>query len=217
MPSQVRSVRLNAGTADGSLRVSWSSGDGDMDFYSVFLFQETQIQEYKHVPKHITQTEFHNLQPGQQYSVTVQSVSGKRTNNSTTSGRTGERHTYLHARARTSTGKTTLHNVVMCFCVSDPSAVTGLRADNELSTRSLLVSWTAAVGISDGYSLQLLDDNDTVIANAPVPANNNSYLFKNLTPGRWYKAHVQTVSGTAKSKDVTTKGQTRKTLFVCLK
>lgn len=111
-----------------------------------------------------------------------------------------------------------LYIMLSCVCVfSDPSAVTGLRADNELSTHSLLVSWTAAVGISDGYSLQLLDDNDTVIANASVPANNNSYLFKNLTPGRWYKAHVQTVSGTAKSKDVTTKGQTRKTLFVCLK
>lgn len=129
----------------------------------------------------------------------------------------------LHARTRTSTGKITLHefdslhNVVMCACVSDPSAVTGLRADNKLSTHSLLVSWTAAVGISDGYSLQLLDDNDTVIANASVPANNNSCLFKNLTPGSWYKTHVQTVSGTAKSKDVTTKGQTRKTPFLCLK
>ncbi|XP_067248539.1 receptor-type tyrosine-protein phosphatase beta isoform X3 [Chanodichthys erythropterus] len=179
VPSQVRSVRLTAGTADDSLRASWSSGDGDMDFYSVFLFRETHVQDYKHVPKHITQTEFHNLQPGQLYSVTVQSVSGTQTSNSTTSGRT------------------------------DPSAVTGLRADNELSTHTLLVRWTAAVGISDGYNLQLLDDNDTVIANASVPANNNSYLFKNLTPGRWYKAHVQTVSGTAKSKDVTTKGQTR--------
>lgn len=94
VPSQVRSVHLSAGTADGSLRVSWSSGDGDMDFYSVFLFQETHIQDYSHIPKHITQTEFQNLQPGQLYSVTVQSVSGTQKNNSTTSGRTGERHTY---------------------------------------------------------------------------------------------------------------------------
>lgn len=107
-------------------------------------------------------------------------------------------------------------NVCVCACVSDPSAVTGLRADNELSTHSLLVSWTAAVGIYDGYSLQLLDDSDRVIANASVPNANNSYLFKNLTPGRWYKAQVQTISGTAKSKDVTTKGQTRKAPFVCL-
>jgi len=105
----------------------------------------------------------------------------------------------------------------VCVCVSDPSTVTGLWADNELSTHSLLVSWTSAVGIYDGYSLQLLDDSDRVIANASVLNANNSYLFENLTPGRWYKAHVQTISGTAKSKDVTTKGQTRKAPFVCLK
>lgn len=178
VPSQVQNVRLSAGTVDRSLRASWSSGDGDMDFYSVFLFQETHVKDTKQVPKHITQTEFHNLEPGQLYSVTVQSVSGTQTNNSTASGRT------------------------------DPSAVTGLRADNELSTHSLLVSWTAAVGIYDGYSLQLLDDSDRVIANASVPNANNSYTFKNLTPGRWYKALVHTISGTAKSKDVTTKGQT---------
>ncbi|XP_039516167.1 receptor-type tyrosine-protein phosphatase beta-like [Pimephales promelas] len=179
VPSQVQSVCLSAGTVDRSLRASWSSGDGDMDFYLVSLFQETHVKDTKQVPKHITQTEFHNLEPGQLYSVTVQSVSGTQTNNSTTSGRT------------------------------DPSTVTGLWADNELSTHSLLVSWTAAVGIFDGYSLQLLDDSDRVIANASVLNANNSYLFENLTPGRWYKAHVQTISGTAKSKDVTTKGQTR--------
>lgn len=103
------------------------------------------------------------------------------------------------------------------MCVSDPSAVAGLRVDNDLGTHSLLVSWMAAVGIYDGYSLQLLDDNDTVIANASVSADNNSYQFRNLTPGRWYEAHIQTNSGTAKSKDVTTKGQTCKTPFVCLK
>lgn len=99
----------------------------------------------------------------------------------------------------------------MLVCVSDPSTVTNLRVDNELSTHNLLVSWTAAVGVYDGYSLQLLDESERVIASASVPATNNHHLFKNLTPGRWYKAHVQTLSGTAKSKDITAEGQTRKT------
>ncbi|XP_073703352.1 receptor-type tyrosine-protein phosphatase beta [Garra rufa] len=179
VPSQVQSVRLSTGTTDSSLRTSWTSGDGDMDFYSVYLFQGTQVQDMRHVPKHITQAEFHNLVPGQLYSVTVQSVSGTQTNNSTTSGRT------------------------------DPSTVTNLRVDNELSTYNLSVSWTAAVGVYDGYSLQLLDDSDRVIANASVPATNNHHLFRNLTPGRWYTAHIQTLSGTAKSKDITAEGQTR--------
>uniref|UniRef100_A0A8C2CSF7 protein-tyrosine-phosphatase n=1 Tax=Cyprinus carpio TaxID=7962 RepID=A0A8C2CSF7_CYPCA len=178
VPSQVRSVRLSAGTTDSSLRASWSSGDGDLDFYSVYLFHETNVQDIIHVPKHITQTEFHKLVPGQLYSVTVQSVSGTQTNNSTTSGRT------------------------------DPSTVTNLRVDNELSTHNLLVSWTAAVGVYDGYSLQLLDESDKLIASASVPITNNHHLFKNLTPGRWYTAHIQTLSGTAKSKDITAEGQT---------
>uniref|UniRef100_A0A671JZS2 protein-tyrosine-phosphatase n=1 Tax=Sinocyclocheilus anshuiensis TaxID=1608454 RepID=A0A671JZS2_9TELE len=179
VPSQVQDLRLGAGTADSSLSASWSSGDGDLDFYSVYLFHGTHVQDIRHVPKHITQTEFHNLVPGQLYPVTVQSVSGMQTNNSTTSGRT------------------------------DPSTVTNLRVDNELSTHNLLVSWTAAVGVYNGYSLQLLDESERVIASVSMPATNNHHLFKNLTPGRWYKAHVQTLSGTATSKDITAEGQTR--------
>ncbi|XP_016117084.1 receptor-type tyrosine-protein phosphatase beta-like [Sinocyclocheilus grahami] len=179
VPSQVQDLRLGAGTADSSLRASWSSGDGDLDFYSVYLFHGTHVQDIRYVPKHITQTEFHNLVPGQLYPVTVQSVSGMQTNNSTTSGRT------------------------------DPSTVTNLRVDNELSTHNLLVSWTAAVGVYNGYSLQLLDESERVSTSISVPATNNHHLFKNLTPGSWYKAHVQTLSGTATSKDMTAEGQTR--------
>nr|ACN64933.1 protein tyrosine phosphatase [Danio rerio] len=179
VPSQVQSVHLSAGTADGSLRASWSSADGDLDFYSVSLFQETHLQDSRRVPKHITQTEFYHLIPGQLYSVTVQSVSGSQTNNSTTTGRT------------------------------EPSTVTGLRADNELSTHSLLVSWNSAVGVHDGYRLWLLDDGDTNIHNASVPPASRHHLFENLTPGRRYKAHVRTLSGTAESKDVVAEGQTR--------
>ncbi len=93
VPSQVQDLHLGAGTADNSLRGSWSSGDGDLDFYSVYLFHGTHVQDIGHVPKHITQTEFHNLLPGQLYSVTVQSVSGMQTNNRTTSGRTGMKYT----------------------------------------------------------------------------------------------------------------------------
>uniref|UniRef100_A0A8C1ZXE7 protein-tyrosine-phosphatase n=1 Tax=Cyprinus carpio TaxID=7962 RepID=A0A8C1ZXE7_CYPCA len=179
VPSQVQDLHLGAGTADSSLRASWSSGDGDLDFYSVYLFHGTHVQEIKPVPKHTIQTEFHNLVPGQLYSVTVQSVSGMQKNNSTNSGRT------------------------------DPSTVTNLQVDNEFSTHNLLVSWTAAVGVSDGYSIQLLDESERVIASTSVPATNNQHLFKNLTPGSWYKAHVQTLSGTATGKDITAEGQTR--------
>ncbi len=70
------------------------------------------------------------------------------------------------------------------------------------------------MGVYDGYSLQLLDESERVIASASVPATNNHHLFTNLTPGRLYKAHVQTISGFAKSKDITAEGRTRKTYIL---
>ncbi|XP_051544635.1 LOW QUALITY PROTEIN: receptor-type tyrosine-protein phosphatase beta-like [Myxocyprinus asiaticus] len=179
VPSQVETLHLNTGTTDGSLTVSWSAGDGDVDFYSVSLYEGTHIQDIRHVPKHITQTEFHQLLPGQLYSVTVHSVSGALTNDRTTSGRTV------------------------------PSTVTGIQADNVDSTDCLLVTWMAAVGVYDEYRLQLKDDRDRVIANTSVPADSNRHLFKSLTPGSWYKVYVQTISGIAKSKELTAKGLTR--------
>lgn len=92
VPRPVHSLNLTAGPGNGGLTVSWSSDQGDLDFYTVMLFKGTHMQDVRNVPKHITQKEFHNLVPGQLYSVTVQSVSGTLTNNRTTSGRTGKKH-----------------------------------------------------------------------------------------------------------------------------
>lgn len=98
----------------------------------------------------------------------------------------------------------------MCVCVSDPSAVTALQVDNELSTHSLWVSWRPAVGIYDGYKLQLLDESERVMGNTNMPADTSRHLFSGLIPGSWYKVSIQTLSSTSKSKEVTAEGQTGK-------
>lgn len=90
----------------------------------------------------------------------------------------------------------------------------GLRADSEHTTHSLAVSWDTPVGVYDGYSLQLLDEDEAVVANVSVPAGVTQYLFQGLVPGRIYMVHLKTYSNTSYSKDATEKGQTRKMIEI---
>lgn len=86
----------------------------------------------------------------------------------------------------------------------------GLQADNEHTTHSLAVSWDAPVGVYDGYSVQVLDEDEAIVANVSVPTGVTHYLFEHLVPGRIYTVHLKTFSNTSHSKDVIAKGQTRK-------
>ncbi|XP_062850734.1 receptor-type tyrosine-protein phosphatase beta [Trichomycterus rosablanca] len=178
-PSQVTNLQLIPGTLTGSLRASWSSGGGDMDFYTVFLLQNMQTELIRRVPKQDNKTDFEGLVPGQLYTVTVQTVAGTLTNNKTISGRTL------------------------------PSPVKSLQVDSEHTTDSLTVSWEAAVGVYDGYSVQLLDEDEATVANATVPAETKFYLFEGLIPGKEYTVYLKTLSNSTHSKEVTAKGQTR--------
>ncbi|XP_030645845.1 receptor-type tyrosine-protein phosphatase beta [Chanos chanos] len=177
IPSQVMGLHIGPGSSIGALKASWSPGKGDVDSYTVELFQGSHLLETKRVPKHVTEADFQNLQPGQLYTVTMQSVSGKLINNSTASGRTV------------------------------PSMVTAIQVEH--TTHSLTVTWEAALGVFDGYRLQLLEESDVVISNASLSAGVSHYIFEGLTPGKWYKVLVQTLSGGVHSKDAIAEGQTR--------
>ncbi|KAK3517590.1 hypothetical protein QTP70_012946 [Hemibagrus guttatus] len=178
-PSQVKNLQLVPGTLIGSLRASWSAGEGDVDYYNVFLLNNGRVEMLRRVPKQDNRTDFEDLVPGQLYTVRVQTVSGELTNDSSISGRTV------------------------------PSPVKGLRADSEHTTHSLAVSWDTPVGVYDGYSVQLLDEDEAVVASVSVPAGVTHYLFQGLVPGRIYTVHLKTYSNTSYSKDATEKGQTR--------
>ncbi|KAF5907896.1 receptor-type tyrosine-protein phosphatase beta-like, partial [Clarias magur] len=177
-PSQVKNLQLLPETLSGSLRASWSAGAGDVDFYTVFLFQNGHLEKSKRVPKQDSMTSFEDLVPGQLYTVKVQAASGELTNDSWVSRRTV------------------------------PPPVKGLQVGREHTTHSLSVNWDAPVGVYDGYSVQLLDENEVLVANVSLPAGVTHHLFEDLVPGEIYTVHLKTISDTSYSKTVIEKGQT---------
>nr|XP_020509241.1 LOW QUALITY PROTEIN: receptor-type tyrosine-protein phosphatase beta [Labrus bergylta] len=179
VPSKVKNIHVSNGGDSSSLQVSWTPGQGDVDGFSVFLFRQSRQLDVRLVLKQQSEVTFASLQPGQVYHVTVKSISGELQNNNTASGRTV------------------------------PSAVTGLQVDDLLSTCSLQVSWQEALGVSDGYVLQLQDDRGSLITNSSQPAEHTSFRFDRLTPGKKYRVLVQTISGGVHSRGVSVDAQTR--------
>ncbi|XP_027007234.2 receptor-type tyrosine-protein phosphatase beta isoform X1 [Tachysurus fulvidraco] len=181
-PSQVKNLQLVPGILRGSLRASWSAGEGDVDFYNVILLNNNKrVEMPRRVPKQDNGTDFEDLVPGQLYMVIVEAVSGELSNDSSVSERTV------------------------------PLPVKSLQADSEHTTHSLAVSWDTPMGVFDGYSIQLMDEDEAVVANISVPADVTRYRFEGLVPGRMYTVQLKTYSNTSYSKDVTAKGQTRPT------
>lgn len=87
----------------------------------------------------------------------------------------------------------------------------GLQADSNHTTHSLAVIWISPVGVYDGYSVQLLGEDDAPVGEVLLSAGVTHYLFEGLVPGRIYTVHLKTFSNTSYSKDVKAQGQTRKT------
>uniref|UniRef100_A0A8C7PJW9 protein-tyrosine-phosphatase n=1 Tax=Oncorhynchus mykiss TaxID=8022 RepID=A0A8C7PJW9_ONCMY len=179
VPSQVRNLHARPGDQAASLRVSWTPGDGDVDMYTVSLSQGAHLLETRPVPKHVTELDFQGLVPGQLYGVEVQSLSGILVNNSTTTGRTV------------------------------PSTVTALQADSDHTTHSLTVTWETTVGVYEGYRIQLLDNGRDIVSNISMPQGSTRHLFDQLTPGKWYRVQVVSVSGGIYGKEAVAEGQTR--------
>nr|XP_020471463.1 receptor-type tyrosine-protein phosphatase beta-like isoform X2 [Monopterus albus] len=179
VPSKVKNIHVSNSGDSSSLKVSWTPGQGDVDGFSVFLYRESRQLDRRSVLKHQNEVTFGSLQPGQKYTVMVQSVSGDLLNNSTASGRTV------------------------------PSAVTGLQLENLHTTCSLQVSWQEALGVADGYNLQVVDSRGSLVANSSQPSGQTRHRFDGLTPGKKYRVLVQTTSGGVHSLAVSAEAQTR--------
>ncbi|KAL7370550.1 hypothetical protein ABVT39_003709 [Epinephelus coioides] len=184
VPSAVGNLHMvpRPGLTDSAngLLVSWTPGDGDMDMYIVSLSTTDGVNiEIRPVPKHVTSLDFLDLIPGNAYTITIQSLSGKLTNSNRATGRTA------------------------------PARVTALQADNDHTTHSLTVSWERPVGVYDGYSLQLLDEAGVIVANRSVSVESRSERLEGLTSGKWYRVKVATLSGGVPSLEATAEGQTR--------
>ncbi|XP_068169231.1 receptor-type tyrosine-protein phosphatase beta-like [Antennarius striatus] len=179
VPSKVKNIHVSNGGDSSSLKVSWTPGQGDVDGYSVFLYRQSRQLDVRPVLKHHNEVTFGSLQPGQMYSVMVQSVSGDLLNNNTATGRTV------------------------------PLAVTSLQVEDLHSTCSLQVSWQEALGVSEGYILQLLDERGGLVTNSSQPSGQTRCRFDGLIPGRKYRVLVQTSSGGVHSLGVSTEARTR--------
>ncbi|XP_038562970.1 receptor-type tyrosine-protein phosphatase beta-like isoform X3 [Micropterus salmoides] len=179
VPSKVKNIHVSNSGDSSSLKVSWTPGQGDVDGYSVFLYRQDRQLDVRPVSKHQNEVTFGSLQPGQMYSVTVQSLSGELLNNNTAAGRTV------------------------------PSAVSGLQLEDLHSTCSLQVSWQEALGVSDGYVLQLLDERGSLVTNSSQPSGHTRYRFDGLIPGKKYRVLVQTTSGGVHSLGVSLEARTR--------
>ncbi|XP_056308714.1 receptor-type tyrosine-protein phosphatase beta-like, partial [Danio aesculapii] len=174
VPSTVKNIHISNEGQSNSLRVSWTPGQGDVDRYTVSL---SPAQE-RSVPKHVNEVSFQRLQPGQQYNITVTSVSGSLINNSTATGRTV------------------------------PSAVSALQLEEQCSTSTLSVFWLAGRGVFDSFRLQLLDERGTLVSNISTPAQAAQHTFTQLTPGKQYRVLIQALSGGVSSNDVGADGRT---------
>lgn len=92
----MKNIHVSNGGDSSSLKVSWTPGQGDVDGYTVFLFRLSRQLDARPVLKHHNEVTFGSLQPGQAYSVMVQSASGELLNNNTAGGRTGDRLASQH-------------------------------------------------------------------------------------------------------------------------
>nr|XP_057923395.1 receptor-type tyrosine-protein phosphatase beta isoform X2 [Doryrhamphus excisus] len=164
----------------GGLLVTWTPADGDVDVYVASLSApDGFVMETRLVPKHMASLDFLDLIPGQAYNVTVQSCSGKLTNNNTASGRTA------------------------------PARVSALQADNEHTAHSLTVTWEGPVGVYDGFTLLMSDAAGVIQANRTLSPESRGEHLTGLTAGKWYRVTLVTLSGGVESSEVTAEGQTR--------
>uniref|UniRef100_A0A8B9P402 protein-tyrosine-phosphatase n=1 Tax=Apteryx owenii TaxID=8824 RepID=A0A8B9P402_APTOW len=178
VPSAVRNIHVSHSGMTNSLKVSWTPGGGDVDSYTVTLFQQNHQLDSQSVSKHVSELMFHKLEAGEQYRVVVQSNSG------------------------------TLHNSLAAFGRTIPASVQELFADHTYSSHSLLVTWQKAPGVAERYDILLLNEQGILLSNKSEPATAKQHKFEDLLAGKKYKIQVLTVSGGLFSKRAETVGRT---------
>lgn len=149
VPSKVKNIHVSNSGDSSSLKVSWTPGQGDVDGYSVFLYRQDRQLDVRPVSKHQNEVTFGSLQPGQMYSVTVQSLSGELLNNNTAAGRTGETsRLYTAENTCLIVLHSTLYNPCVCVfsalsCLGSPAGGPALHLQpaGELAGGSGCVRW----------------------------------------------------------------------------
>ncbi|KAK3564823.1 hypothetical protein QTP86_027966, partial [Hemibagrus guttatus] len=170
VPSKVKNIHVSNVEETSGLRVSWTPSQGDVDSYCVFLIGPGRVMEKCPTPKHINEITFSSLQPGEQYSIQVQTVSGNLHNNNTVTARTV------------------------------PSPVVSVHVDSGVSLSSVIVRWSMGQGVCDGFNVLLQDERRLVLRNVTLPPVSLQHEFTQLTPGRKYHILIHTLSGGIQSR-----------------
>ncbi|XP_053091266.1 receptor-type tyrosine-protein phosphatase beta [Pangasianodon hypophthalmus] len=178
VPSKVKNIHVSNVEETSGLRVSWTPSQGDVDSYCVFLIGPGGVMETRPTPKHINEITFSSLQPGEKYSIRVQSISGNLHNNNTVTARTV------------------------------PSPVASVQVDSDVSLSSVCVRWRAGQGVCDGFSVLLQDERGSVLRNVTLPPVSLQHEFIQLTPGRKYRILIHTLSGGIQSRVAVTHTRT---------
>ncbi|XP_053538070.1 receptor-type tyrosine-protein phosphatase beta isoform X2 [Ictalurus punctatus] len=178
VPSKVKNIHVSNVEETSSLRVSWTPAQGDVDSYCVFLIGPGGVIETRPTPKHVNEITFSSLQPGEKYSIRVQTISGNLHNNNTVTARTV------------------------------PSPGTSVHVDSSVSLSSVRVRWSVGKGVCDGFSVLLQDERGSVLRNVTLPPVSLQHEFTQLTPGRKYCILIHTLSGGIQSRAAITHTRT---------
>ncbi|KAG7329450.1 hypothetical protein KOW79_007624 [Hemibagrus wyckioides] len=170
VPSKVKNIHVSNVEETSGLRVSWTPSQGDVDSYCVYLIGPGRVMEKCPTPKHINEITFSSLQPGEQYSIQVQTVSGNLHNNNTVTARTV------------------------------PSPVVSVHVDSGVSLSSVIVRWRMGQGVCDGFNVLLQDERRLVLRNVTLPPVSLQHEFTQLTPGRKYHILIHSLSGGIQSR-----------------
>ncbi|TRZ00617.1 hypothetical protein DNTS_015387 [Danionella cerebrum] len=164
-PAQVSGLQLsNLGRTD-SLEVSWSPAVGRLDQYKVQLLQDSMVVRNLSVSHTQTQMLLTGLLPGTLYRAVV------------TTG-----HSSVFSKQMIAEGRTV------------PAVVREVAVSNSGRMDFLSVSWRAAEGFVEGYTI-VLSDRDHAVHTLAVSSLTTECVFTSLVPGRLYSITISSRSG----------------------
>uniref|UniRef100_A0A8C1J7X3 protein-tyrosine-phosphatase n=1 Tax=Cyprinus carpio TaxID=7962 RepID=A0A8C1J7X3_CYPCA len=165
VPAQVTQLRVsNQGSTD-ALQVSWDGAAGEVDLYRLLLIHNSVVMKNESVPPNVTSYHFQGLRSGALYRTVLTTV-----------------HRGDLSRQTVADGRTV------------PAAVRDVTVSNNGRMDFLSVSWRAAEGDVDSYSVTLRDQERT-IHTLTVSRLTTECVFKSLVSGRLYNISISTRSG----------------------
>ncbi|XP_052453793.1 receptor-type tyrosine-protein phosphatase beta [Carassius gibelio] len=165
VPAQVPQLRVsNQGRSD-ALQVCWDGASGAVDLYRILLIHHSVVMKNESVPPNVTSYHFQGLRSGALYRTVLTTV-----------------HKGDLSRQTVAEGRTV------------PAAVRDVTVSNNGRMDFLSVSWRAAEGDVDSYSVTLRDRERTVHT-LTVSRLTTECVFKSLVSGRLYNISIRSRSG----------------------